>query len=104
MQDMALLLCDLVTANPEAAGLRSVLGHIWDIDKMDATREEYTNRGKAISCYAYVKDGAWHGRGEMGWWGMSSGDAEETVWQAEIEALVAELPPTAYLIVVDCHI
>jgi len=95
---------ELVTANPEAAELRNSLCRIWDIDLMAPTREEYTDQGRVISCYAYVKDGVWHGKGKMGWWGMSSGDADEKAWQAEIGSMVAGLRPTDYLIIVDCHI
>lgn len=38
--------------------------------------------------YAVVTpDGEWHGRGEMGWFGMSSGDQPKDEWTAEVQRL-----------------
>lgn len=58
----------------------------------------------AISAYAMIADGEWIGRGEMGWFGISSGDEDESVWQQRVEDAIRSLPDDHYLAMVDCHI
>lgn len=56
------------------------------------------------STYAYVDlDGSWHGKGDMGWFGLSSGDAEQEVWDKEMAEWQLGLPRDTWLVVVDCH-
>jgi len=68
--------------------------------------EEYAQkmRRRAMIPYAIVKDGKWYGKGEMGWWGMSSGDKDQEKWNEEIQRLFDDLPPDTQLTLVDCHI
>lgn len=49
-------------------------------------------------------DGEWHEKGLMGWFGMSSGDKEQDVWNAEYRALVAKEGDNAWFVLVDFHI
>lgn len=59
----------------------------------------------ATSCYAYVtKDGVWHSQGEMGWFGLSSGDKPERDWNDEIQSFFADLNDDDFIVMVDCHI
>lgn len=54
--------------------------------------------------YALVTpDGEWHQRGEMGWFGVSSGDRPQDDWKAEVRRLV-EANKTATAVVCDLHI
>ena len=47
------------------------------IEKND-TREEYINRDSDFSTYAVItKDGKWHEKGRMGWWGISDETPEK---------------------------
>lgn len=49
-------------------------------------------------------EGTWHEKGSMGWFGMSSGDKDEDVWQAEYRRLVEAESDNAWFVLVDCHI
>jgi hypothetical protein len=53
--------------------------------------------------FAVLKDGQWHERGQMGWWGAVSDPKDEGVWEDEFAKLLAD-NPDAWLTVVDCHI
>lgn len=69
-------------------------------------REAYVQR--AVDCvavpYAVVKGGEWFGRGEMGWWGMSHGDAPQEEWNRKVQELYDSLDDDTLLTIVDCHI
>lgn len=55
--------------------------------------------------YAYVDlEGAWHGQGDMGWFGLSSNDKPEIGWHSEVNAFIEGVHDDDYLVVVDCHI
>lgn len=54
--------------------------------------------------YAYITpDGVWHGQGEMGWWGISRGDEERTVWAEEWATIRKEYGDNLAA-QLDCHI
>jgi hypothetical protein len=55
-----------------------------------------------VQTFAVLKDGEWHEKGEMGWFGMVSD--EKDTWPAEYQALVADLPDDTWVTVVDVHI
>lgn len=61
-------------------------------------------RAGAVSTYAVVQDGVWHGKGEMGWFGMSSNEGDEAEWQRQFAERLDALPDDTLLTVVDCHI
>lgn len=70
------------------------------------TREEYIRRESLFTTYAVItEDGVWHGKGEMGWWGMSSDTDNEAAsfengfW----DRFLKNLTPDAMLTMVDCH-
>lgn len=66
--------------------------------------EEWVAQTPAFSCYAFVQGGVWHERGEMGWWGVTTGDQPADVWQAAVDNMLSEIPEDHYIAVVDCHI
>lgn len=55
-------------------------------------------RARALVPYAYVKDGKWHAKGRMGWFGCSD------AWNRHVADLYASLPADAELTLVDCHV
>ena len=58
-----------------------------------------------ISPYAIVDlDGKWHAKGEMGWFGCSSGDMPERDWHDQIQSLIGAFPDNTVMVMVDCHI
>ena len=69
-------------------------------------RESFVQRaveGVAVP-FAIVKDGQWVGKGEMGWFGISHDEADETSWAAAVQELYDSLPEDAMLTLVDCHV
>lgn len=104
-------LSDVVGADKRASELRNsvrpsmthLYGFLGDIPK-DHSREAYVNDPDYFSAYAIVKDGEWHQRGEIGWFGMSSNDKGKTSWMGEFNGLVDSLDDDQWISVVDCHI
>jgi hypothetical protein len=80
----------------------------WDcpVETMGFDEEVYVQRcrNRALVPYAIVKDGKWHGKGDMGWWGMSSNECDQEEWNEQFQQLLSDLPPDTRLTVVDCHI
>ncbi len=72
----------------------------------DKDREGYTKDRASVSVvpYAFVHEGKWYEGGEMGWFGVSHGDMEQSDWSAQFMAMFESLKDTDYLTVVDCHI
>ena len=58
----------------------------------------------AIETFAIVKDGAWHQRAQMGWWGITTDEQPDDDWRAERMALLSDLASDALLTVIDAHI
>jgi hypothetical protein len=83
--------------------------HLWstdDVSDLRRTREqvEIDARAGAIATFGVLKDGNWHERGSMGWWGMVSDEKDRNQWTREFGTLLDGLPPETWLAVVDCHI
>jgi hypothetical protein len=75
-------------------------------DFLTVTREDYVKAAEdgAIATYAYVEDGQWAQRGEMGWWGMSTDEMDKADWCALQRARIEALPDEALITIVDAHI
>lgn len=69
-------------------------------------REAYVEEAgiAALVPYAYVRDGKWHGRGKMGWWGMSSEEADKEEWGRQFLSFWKSLPEDEKVTAIDCHI
>lgn len=57
-----------------------------------------------IKTFAIVKEGEWHERGSMGWWGCVSDEKDKYVWDEETKKLLEGLSDDTLLTVFDCHI
>ena len=74
---------------------------------MYKTEDEYVRRLTLFSTYAVVtNDGVWHGKGDMGWWGISSESNDEAAdWDDGFwNTFLANLDPDTLITIVDCHI
>lgn len=71
------------------------------------TYEQYTarqNAGHGWMPFAFIdKDGNWHERGEMGWWGIVSNE-DRVTYEEAFERFVESLEPDDILTVWDLHI
>jgi hypothetical protein len=79
---------------------------IWDIEDYLMSREKYIQDAcdGAISTFAVVKDGEWHERGSMGWFGCVSGEKDKGDWFKQVSDMLDSLPDDTLLTVCDCHI
>ena len=74
---------------------------------MYKTEDEYVRRLTLFSTYAVITDdGKWHGKGDMGWFGMSSESDEEAVdWDNGYwDRFLADMEPDTLITILDCHI
>lgn len=76
------------------------------LDELQCTEEEYAQQfvDSAISTYAYVKDGQWFGKGDMGWFGLSFNEKEEQEWDKQMREMIMALPDNTLISIFDCHI
>ena len=93
-----------VIADLDAGPLKRHFLIDWSEYKLD--REQYIAMQslRAVSTFAMVKDGEWHEKGTMGWFGMSVNDKEQTEWSNELLGALKDLPDDTLLAVYDCHI
>lgn len=77
-----------------------------EIEKYTVDREIFieTARNSAITTYALVKDGEWYERGNMGWFGISTNEQDESTWNKFVNKTLDELPDNTRITLVDCHI
>lgn len=61
-------------------------------------------RNRALVPFAVVKDGKWHEKGSMGWWGIVSDERDQEEWNTEVQRLYDDLPDDTMLTLIDCHI
>lgn len=55
-----------------------------------------------LSTFAFLRDGQWAERGEMGWWGTVHNESDD--WPEALQRLLVDVPDDHWLTVVDCHI
>jgi hypothetical protein len=57
----------------------------------------------AITPFAFLLDGRWNERGEMGWFGMSSNEMDPVKWYEIFQEAWNSVPEDTLISVVDCH-
>lgn len=85
---------------------REELGYFFDIEEFEPDEEKHVQDAKdrALSTYAVLNNGEWIGKGEMGWFGISSGDMDQSEWNKKVTEMVDALPDDTLLSMYDCHI
>jgi hypothetical protein len=85
---------------------RDELGFFFNLEDFEPDEEKHVQNAKdsAIATYAVLYNGEWIGKGEMGWWGISSGDMDQNEWNKKVSELVDSLPEDTLLSMYDCHI
>lgn len=76
----------------------------WDILELSEgqTIAEWIEAAPPLSAYAVLKDGQWHASGEMGWFGVSTGEVSD--WPTQFAAILKSIKPDEFITIVDCHI
>lgn len=90
-------------ASERFGGLFFMFNEILDFEE---SRGDYVEkeRNAAIATYAFVHNGQWHERGEMGWFGMANNEKDLDEWGKEFNKFLDSLPDDTLLSVYDCHI
>lgn len=88
----------------DAAGIHTFMDDYQDLYGPD--RAAYVERAaKSVGVtFAVLKNGEWHEKGHMGWFGCVSGEKKEEDWEAAFWKLLEDVPDTELLTVVDVHI
>lgn len=68
------------------------------------SRESYLARNDRWTPGGIVMDGEWYEQGEHGWFGYQEEGIGQSNWQDQVEKLMADIPDSAWLGFVDCHI
>lgn len=79
----------------------------WNIDDDLALEEEtYVQRERDGACclFAFLRDGQWTERGQMGWFATVGGEMSMPQWRSRFNAMLDALPDDTLLTVVDCHV
>lgn len=88
--------------------MKDITGHrlSWGWERYLVTRDEYIQHTRVSSWlpFAYLKDGEWFERGQMGWFGQAVNEEPYMEWYDKVRTMLASLPPGTKLTVVDCHI
>ena len=76
------------------------------LEDFSCSREDYCidAANEAFVTFAVLKDGEWYEKGQMGWWGMSSGDKDQDEWNSEVSKMIDELTDDTLISIYDCHI
>ena len=77
-----------------------------DYEDYDMPLDDYIQRARAgaFRAVAVVKDQTWFERGKMGWFGCASNEISMTEWDTQFAVLLDDLPNSAVICIVDCHI
>jgi len=102
----------LSTYNPNSKWDWYEVGGRWNLCLCTAdgtlTNEDYSgqiNWNESELPFAYVDPvGAWHERGNMGWWATVSNEKDLKTWEREFKEFVKKLDKDVVVIAVDCHI
>lgn len=75
-----------------------------NVEDFNVSREKYIKicQLAAISTFAFLHEGKWAARGEMGWWACVSNEQDN--WEEEFQKILDTLPDSTLLTVLDCHI
>lgn len=80
------------------------LGKLWDSPEIPegVSLQDWINDAPALTTFAFLMDGKWAEKGEMGWWACVSNENEN--WHRDFLRLFETVPNDYWLTVVDCHI
>lgn len=88
--------------------MRSIKEYQFDcaVDQYGYDRDAYVKRryNGAFSTFAFIHEGVWVERGEMGWFGVTHNEKNIDDWTEQFNKMIDELPEDTLLSVYDCHI
>lgn len=84
----------------------SALSPFLELEKFQVSREQFLTdaSNRALQTFAFVKDGQWNERGDMGWFGMVADEKDPNDWEQQFATMFDALPDDTPITIVDCHI
>lgn len=96
----------LTTYNPDSQWDWWVIGGRWEgwMSQTNSAPVTALLQGEEKIFFALVTpDGQWHGRGEMGWFGMTANEKADDAWAKEVHELLQDYPDSL-AVACDLHI
>ncbi len=78
--------------------------HPWTVDTALVTKEEFVDQATPITPFAYLLDGRWIEKGEMGWFAMVKDEKPQAEWDQHFANVLDQQPRNHWVTVLDCHI
>jgi len=94
----------LIKLKEGATGIEGQSGVFDNETGIDQAKKKDIANLDTITTYAVVKNGDWFEKGEMGWFGMSSGDKDQDLWDKEIKTILDSVADDTIISIFDCHI
>jgi len=99
---------------------RCELGEAWDqanafieehgkidasiLNTQEITRSHYIEQAASFTPFAYIQDGQWNAKGEMGWLGVVDDPRPDAEWERQFMDVLAQQPDDHWITILDCHI
>lgn len=82
------------------------IGFFDSVDDFNVTREEYiqTAVNTVMLPYAFIKEGKWYAKGDIGMFGISFDDKHGDEWASEFHKMIDSLEDDTWLWAFDCHV
>jgi len=105
-QDAMKKLTEAKKKEREAGTESELCSFYFDIEDFIVSKEEYVKRKRnsAVTTFAFLNEGKWSERGNMGWWGIVTNEEDTDKWDEKFNEMLDGLSPETWLTVVDCHI
>lgn len=78
--------------------------HPWTVDTSTVTKSEYVEQATPFTPFAYLLDGEWFEKGQMGWFAIVSDERTQADWDRQFAEVVEQQPRDHWITVLDCHI
>lgn len=91
----------------DRAVARQVAGlgpHPWEVDVTEISRHAHIDSAIPLTPFAYLLDGQWVEKGEMGWFGIARNERSGSEWNAHFAEILKRQPEEHWITVIDCHI
>ncbi len=93
------------TYNPDSQWDYWTIGGRWDgwLSPSNCLKAKTAAANGSVPFAIITPDGAWHEKGRMGWWGITSDEKADASWEAEVQSLLLT-HPEALAVACDLHI
>lgn len=85
---------------------KDLFGFPFDYEDFIKEKNKYVENEveSSLTFFAFLKDGEWNEKGEMGWWGMVSNEKSDKEFNKAFNKCIESLNDDDLITIVDCHI